>query len=79
LTAIFRQLTNLFDFLYFVSRILLLELQYCRVDTNNTDRQKQKVKDRENSEQKKNKKNSTILFDRKNFLSAKTVKYRSDS
>ena len=59
--AIFRQLTNLFDFLYFVSRILLLEFQYCRVDTNNTNKQKQKVENRENSKQKKDIE-ETLLF-----------------
>ena len=54
-------MTNLFDFLYFASRTLLLELQYYRVDTNNTNRQEQKIKDRENSKQKK-KIEETLLF-----------------
>jgi len=55
-------LTNLSNFLYFVSWILLLEFQYCRVDANNIDRQEQEVKDRENSEQEKEIKEILLFY-----------------
>jgi len=54
-------LTNLSSFLYLASRILLLEFQYCWFDTNNTNKQKQKIEDKENSKQEKEIR-KTLLF-----------------
>jgi len=46
-------LTNLLYFLYLVSRTLLLKLQYCRVNANNTNKQEQEIKNKENSKREK--------------------------
>ena len=46
-------MTNLLYFLYLVSRTLLLKLQYCRVNANNTNKQEQEIKNKENSKREK--------------------------
>ncbi len=48
-TTIFRLITNLFCFLYIISRILSSQFQYNKIDENNTNRQEQEIKDREDS------------------------------